>query len=149
MPGNLVHVPISSHGGGGGGLPGQGAGGVTTDHQQFIPTSQYQNSLPPHMWTQQVSLPPSLPSPPPYHFTPLPSGNPLLHVIFYLLSFLPPPYSPSLHSPCPSSPHYYFIICSIKSQMIALKLSKKNNPPMAIFYQINLNFVNSSNFCCY
>ena len=70
MPGNLVHVPISSHGGGGGGLPGQGAGGVTTDHQQFIPTSQYQNSLPPHMWTQQVSLPPSLPSPPPYHSTP-------------------------------------------------------------------------------
>ena len=58
MPGNLVHVPISSHGGGGGGLPGQGAGGVTPDHQQFNPTSQYQNSLPPHMWTQQVPLPP-------------------------------------------------------------------------------------------
>ena len=69
MPGNLVHVPISSHGGGGGGLPGQGAGGVTTDHQQFIPTSQYQNSLPPHMWTQQVPLLPSIPYPPPYHST--------------------------------------------------------------------------------
>ena len=53
MPGNLVHVPISSHGSG---MPGQGGGvGPTPDHQQFIPTSQYQNSnIPPHMWTQQV-----------------------------------------------------------------------------------------------
>jgi len=57
MPGNLVHVPLSTHGT----IAGQGGSGavasaVPDQNQQFVPTSQYQNSpaAPPQMWTTQV-----------------------------------------------------------------------------------------------
>ena len=76
LPGNLVHVPLSSHGGMATAQPGVGVAqpdhhhhqqpqqqpGQPQQQQQFVPTSQqYGNSPagaptgPPQMWTTQVS----------------------------------------------------------------------------------------------